>query len=55
MYQELRVRMEKERKLLALMIRRYGICHEKTIKQSEMLDKLIVDYLKETQTEDNQY
>ena len=45
MYKGLQKRMG-ERKRLAVMISKYGINDTKTIKQSEKLDKLIVDYLK---------
>ena len=50
MYKGLQKRMEAERKRLAVMISKYGINDTKTIKQSEKLDKLIVDYLKETKS-----
>lgn len=48
MYEELQQKVERERQRLAAIINRFGINHNQTIKQSEKLDKLIVDYLRET-------
>lgn len=43
---EIMIELEKERKILNEKVEKYGFNHEETLAQSQVVDKVLVDYYK---------